>query len=203
MILVSLHTKSSSICFMQSLFTNCSCQNGESLRHYHTNWPNNITTFFPFPVMFYLPWPCADHVLLFVDDVVTSWPQTKISDWSEIKCIVILAVQNRTCSIPKCVSCNFSWYRVIALFTLYFLVDDTSIMILALPCNRGFMCTFTFKIFWYSVYCMCFDYTLYHAFSPFLLSTAVQYLMIPREEVELDDVTSYNIFDNKIYKISP
>jgi hypothetical protein len=33
-------------------------------------WPNNITTFFPFPVMFYLP--CADHVLLFVDDVVTS-----------------------------------------------------------------------------------------------------------------------------------
>jgi hypothetical protein len=26
--------------------------------------------------------------------------------------------------------------------------------------------------------------------------------MIPREEVELDDVTSYNIFDNKIYKIS-
>ena len=68
-------------------------------------WPNNITTFPPFPVMFYLP--CADHVLLFVDDVVTSWPQTKISDWSEIKCIVILAVENRTCSIPKCVSCNF------------------------------------------------------------------------------------------------
>jgi hypothetical protein len=44
---------------------------------------------------------------LFVDDVVASWPQTKVSDWSEIKCIVILAVQNRTCSIPKCVSCNF------------------------------------------------------------------------------------------------
>ena len=67
-------------------------------------WPNN-TTFFLFPVMFYSP--CADHVLLFVDDVVTFWPQTKISDWSEIKCTVILAVQNRTCSIPKCVSCNF------------------------------------------------------------------------------------------------
>ena len=31
-----------------------------------------------------------------------------------------------------------AWYRVIALFTLYFLVYDTSIMILALPCNRGF-----------------------------------------------------------------
>ena len=42
---------------------------------------------------------------------------------------------------------------------------------------------------------------LYHAFSSFLLSTAVQYLMIPREGMELDDVTSYNIFDNKIYKI--
>ena len=40
--------------------------------------------------------------------------------------------------------------------------------------------------------------TLYHAFSSFLLSSAVQYLMIPREEVELYDVTSYNIFDNKI-----
>ena len=26
--------------------------------------------------------------------------------------------------------------------------------------------------------------------------------MISREEVELDDVTSYNIFDNEIYKIS-
>ena len=51
------------------------------------------------------------HVLTmcfyFVDDVVTSWPQTKISDWSEFKCIVILAVQIRICSIPKCVSCNF------------------------------------------------------------------------------------------------
>ena len=33
-------------------------------------WPNNITTFFPFPVMFYLP--CADHVLLFVDNLLTS-----------------------------------------------------------------------------------------------------------------------------------
>jgi hypothetical protein len=30
---------------------------------------NNITTLFPFPVMFYLL--CADHVLLFVVDVVT------------------------------------------------------------------------------------------------------------------------------------
>ena len=33
------------------------------------------------------------------------------------------------------------------------------------------------------------------------LSTAVQYLMIPREEAELNDVKSYNIFDTKIYKI--
>ena len=43
---------------------------------------------------------------------------------------------------------------------------------------------------------------LYRAFSSFLFSTSVQYLMIPREEVELDDVTSYNIFDTRIYKIS-
>ena len=97
-------------------------------------WPNNITTLFPFPAMCY--WPCADHVILFVDDVVTSWPQTKISDWPEIKCIVILAVQNRTCSIyPKvCIMqlLKVAWYRVIALFTMYFLVYDTSIMILAL-----------------------------------------------------------------------
>ena len=35
-----------------------------------------------------------------------------------------------------------------------------------------------------------------------IVNSAVQYLTIPREEVELDDVTSYNIFDNKIYKIS-
>jgi hypothetical protein len=28
------------------------------------------------------------------------------------------------------------------------------------------------------------------------------WVMIPREEVELNDVTSYTIFDNKIYKIS-
>jgi hypothetical protein len=34
---------------------------------------------------------------------------------------------------------------------------------------------------------------LYRAFSSFLFSTSVQYLMIPSEEVELDDVTSYNI----------
>jgi len=30
-----------------------------------------------------------------------------------------------------------AWYRVIALFTLYFLDYDTSIAILALPCNRA------------------------------------------------------------------
>jgi len=46
-----------------------------------------------------------------------------------------------------------------------------------------------------------FHFKLYHAFSAFLLSTAVQYLMIPREEVELDDITSYKIFDSKIYNI--
>jgi hypothetical protein len=114
MILVSLHTKSSSMFHAVCLQIipakmenpdneNIIIQIEETL--HLLLWSNNITTFFSFPAMFYLP--CADHVLLFVDDVVTSWPQTKISDWSEIKCIVTLAVQNRTCSIPKCVSCNF------------------------------------------------------------------------------------------------
>ena len=42
---------------------------------------------------------------------------------------------------------------------------------------------------------------MYHAFSSFLLSTAVQYIMIPREEVELDDVTSYNIWYQNIHDI--
>jgi hypothetical protein len=58
---------------------------------------------------------------------------------SDIKCIVILAVQNRTFYPKVCIMqlLKVAWYRVIALFTLYFLVDDTSIMIFALPCNRG------------------------------------------------------------------
>jgi hypothetical protein len=49
--------------------------------------------------MFYLP--CADHVLLFVDDVVTSWPETKIL----LLCIMQLlevawyTLWDRTCSI--------------------------------------------------------------------------------------------------------
>ena len=115
MILVSLHTKSSSMFHAESFLQivpakmekpdneNIIIQIEETLHLFI--WPNNITTFSPFPVMFYLP--CADHVFLFVDDVVTSWPQTKISDWSDIKCIVIFAVHNRTCSIPECASCNF------------------------------------------------------------------------------------------------
>jgi hypothetical protein len=81
--------------------------------------------FSPFQSCFFLP--CADHVLLFVDDVVTSWLQTKISDWSEIKCIVILAVHNRICSIPKCVSCmtqsNSTVYTVF--FGLWYKYHDT------------------------------------------------------------------------------
>ncbi len=44
---------------------------------------------------------------------------------------------------------NVAWYRVITLFTLYFLVDDTSIMILALPCNRGLTLQQNhIKLFW-------------------------------------------------------
>jgi hypothetical protein len=58
---------------MKSLFTNCSrkkenpdnediiMQIEETLHLFL--WQNNITTFSPFPVMFYLP--CADHGLLY------------------------------------------------------------------------------------------------------------------------------------------
>ena len=97
---LSVYTLNQVACFMQNLFTNCSRQNGESWqwRHYYPClyfanccWNSAIHRYFvPFPVMFYLP--CADHVILFVHDVVTSWLQTKISDRSEIKCIVILTV---------------------------------------------------------------------------------------------------------------
>ena len=135
---LSVYTLNQVACFMQSLFTNCSRQNGESWqwRQYHPclhfanccwnsaiqrdishnsiscsyKWRRlSICSFDQITSLLFSPFqPCfIYHVLLFVDDVVTSWPQTKISDWSETKCIVILAVQNRTCSIPKCVSSNF------------------------------------------------------------------------------------------------
>jgi hypothetical protein len=84
-------------------------------------WPNNITTFSPYQ-------PCfIYYVLLFVDDVVTSWPQTKISDCSEIKCIVILAVQNKTRSITTSKSCmlqsNSTVYTVF--FAWWYKYHDT------------------------------------------------------------------------------
>ena len=120
---------------MQSLFTNCSHQNGESWkwRHYHTNWLS-ICSFDQITSLLFPPFQSCFiyHVLLFVDDVVISWPQTKISDWSEIKCIVILAVHNRTCSTQSVYhatskSCMIQSNSTV---TLYFLVYDTSIMIL-------------------------------------------------------------------------
>ena len=40
------------------------------------------------------------------------------------------------CKLTRIMIQKVAWYRVIALFTLYVLVYDTSIMILALPCNR-------------------------------------------------------------------
>ena len=43
--------------------------------------------------------------------------------------------------------------------------------------------------------------SIFHAFSSFLLSTALQYLMIPREEVELDDVTSYVITVFTVFRL--
>ena len=114
MILVSLHTKSSSMFhaeFVYKLFAPkwrilTMKTLSYKLRRLSICSFDQITSLL-FPLSSHVLLPCADHVLLFVDDVVTSWPQTKISDWSEITCIVILAVQNSTCSIPKCVSCNF------------------------------------------------------------------------------------------------
>ena len=140
---LSVYTLNQVACFTQSLFTNCSRQNGESWqwRHYHTNWGLSICSFDQITSLIF---PLSSHVLFtmcwpFVDDVVTSWPQTKISDCSKIKCIVILVVQNRTCSIPKCVSCtsnscmiqsNSTVYTVI--FGLWYKYHDT-----CFTCNRG------------------------------------------------------------------
>ena len=133
MILVSLHTKLSStfhaVCLQIELAKMENPDNEDIIIQIEETlhlflWSNNITTFSPFQSCFIY------HVLLFVDDVVTSWTQTKISDWSEIKCIVILKVQNRTCSIPKCVSCkscmiqsNSTVYTVF--FSLWYKYHDT------------------------------------------------------------------------------
>jgi hypothetical protein len=140
MILVSLHTKSSSMFhaeFVYKLFPpKWRILTMKTLSYKF--WPNNITSFFSFPVMFYLP--CADHVLLFVDDVVTSWPQTKISWLLRDKMYRDPCCKEQNMFYPKvCIMqlLKVAWYRVITLFTLYCLVCDTSIMILALPCNRG------------------------------------------------------------------
>ena len=88
--------------------------------------------------MFYLP--CADHVLLFVDDVVTSWPQTKISDWSAIKCMWSLLYRIEHVLSQSVYHATSKSCMIQSNSTLYtvFLVYETSIMILALPCNRGF-----------------------------------------------------------------
>ena len=95
MILVSLHTKSSSMfhaefvykLFLPKLRILTMKTLSYKLRRLSICSFDQITSllFSPFQ-------PCfIYHVLTmcfyFVDDVVTSWPQTKISDWSEIKCM--------------------------------------------------------------------------------------------------------------------
>ena len=105
-------------------------------------WPNNITTFFSFPAMFYLP--CTDHVLLFVD-VVTSWPQTKISDWSEIKLswsllYVIEHVLSQSVYHATSKSCIIQSNSTV--YTVFFWF-----MMIAWPCNRGFNGPFFFIVY--------------------------------------------------------
>ena len=87
MILVSLHIKSSStfhaVCLQIEPAKMENPDNEDIILQIEETfhlflWSNNITTFPPFQSCFIY------HVLLFVDDVVTSWPQTKISDWSGI-----------------------------------------------------------------------------------------------------------------------
>jgi hypothetical protein len=99
----------------------------------------NITTFSPFPVMFFFTmcWPCV-FICWWCCSLLTS-----IQD--------LWLVRDKMYRDPCCTEYNMfypkvcimqllkvAWHRVIALFRLYFLVYDTSIMILALPCNRGF-----------------------------------------------------------------
>ena len=146
MILVSLHTKSSStfhaVCLQIEPAKMENPDNEDIILQIEETfhlflWPNNITTFPPFQSCFIY------HVLLFVDDVVASWPQTKISDWSGIKmyrdpcCTEYWNMFYPKVCIMQLLKVVWHRARVITLFTLYFLVYDTSIMILALPCNRG------------------------------------------------------------------
>jgi hypothetical protein len=70
----------------------------------------------PFPVVFYLPcaficwWCCnlltSNQDLWLVRDKDVSWS--------------LQAVQNRTCSIPKCVSCNFMTQSNSTVYTVFF-----------------------------------------------------------------------------------
>jgi hypothetical protein len=95
MILVSLHTKSSSMFhakFVYKLFLpKCRILTMKTLSYKLRRL--SICSFDQITSLLFSPFQSCFiyHVLTmcfyFVDDVVTSWPQTKISDWSEIKCM--------------------------------------------------------------------------------------------------------------------
>ena len=84
--------------------------------------------------MFYLT--CADHVLLFVDDVVIS--RTLIGQRSNVSRSLLYRIEHvLSQSVYHATSKRCMVQSNSTVYTVFF-VDDTSIMILALPCNRGF-----------------------------------------------------------------
>jgi hypothetical protein len=80
--------------------------------------------------------------------VVWGWSQTMISHWSEIKSYMKLAIQDRTCSIPKCVLqlLKVVWNRVITWYPWYYLVYETRLIQFALPCNSALTSSMCCKV---------------------------------------------------------
>ena len=95
-----------------------------------------FTTFSPFPVMFYLPcaficWWCCNLLTSYQDlwlvrDKNVSW--SLLYRIEHVLSQSVYHATSKSCMIQN----NSTVYS-----TLYFFIYDTSIMILALPCNRG------------------------------------------------------------------
>ena len=148
MILVSLHTKSSSMFhveFKKKKFPP-KCRNLTmktllyKLRRLSICSFDQITSLlFPLSshVLFTVCWPCA-FMCWWCCNLLTSnqdlW-LVRYKMYRDPCCTEYNMFYSKVCIIQLL---KVAWYRVIAVVTLYFLVYDTSIMILALPCNRGF-----------------------------------------------------------------
>ena len=103
-------------------------------------WPNNITTFFPLSshVLFTMCWPCvfiwwwccnlliSNQDLWLVRDKNVSW--SLLYRIEHVLSQSVYHANSKSCTIQS----------NITVYTFCF-VYDTSIMILALPCNRGLM----------------------------------------------------------------